>query len=849
MISLYDLLEAANGQLFGEPHAQLFTGFCLDARLVRDNQIFVARKTDYGDTHHDMQEAVRRGALGLLCTRPPDFDTGGLSVIIVKDTETAMMNWGRYVLRKLGPKVIAVTGSSGKSVAVEAIYHVLSRRYRVHKSVGDYGGRLRLPLALASLKAEHEMVVLELGASAQGEIAEMLKFIQPDVGVLTHIGYAHTDSFADLDQIAQEEGQLIESLLPDGLAVLNYDDDRIRNMVGRTRARVCTTGCNFGADLMAYNIVQGQTKTGFDLRYGTERYVGRWTPLLGRHHLYSALFALAVGLRLDVPLEEALQALTEVQPLPGRMNPLPGISNCLIVDDSYDATPESAEAALDWLRAVSEGADNRTIFVMGDMDDLGQYTQRGHRLVGRLAADVADVIVTQGSQAALVARAAIDHGKDRRSIRSTYSLQDAIAVFQDFLSLKENDIVLIKGGISACMEQVVGALLADSSDVARLVRQDEAQELPVVSQPASTTWVEIDQSAIAHNVRQIRQLVGDSVCLMAVVKGDAYGHGAVASSITALANGAEALGVASIEEAQELRDAGIEAPILVMNYTPIYAVRQAIRERITLTLYDREMAYAYNRVAQEVGQSLKVHVKIDTGMGRLGLLNADAIPFFRHLINLQHLDIEGIYTHFSMSDEDTGYTQEQLKQFRSIISPLRASGFQFRYIHAANSAATLTLPEAHLDMVRVGVALYGESPSDTVRIPEGFRTAMTWKAVVAQVKTLPPGHPVGYGQTYRTASQERIAVIPVGYSHGFRRKPNNWGQVLVRGQFAPIVGRVSMEKTTIDVTHIPDVTIGDEVVLLGQQGQNRITAEDVAARLGTNNYEIITTILARVPRR
>jgi alanine racemase len=849
MISLYDLLEAANGQLFGEPHAQLFTGFCLDSRLAQDNQIYVARKTDYGDTHQYMREAVERGALGILCTRPPDFDTSNLSVIIVKDTEVAMMNWASYVLDKLGPGVIAVTGSSGKSVTTEAIRQVLSVRYRVHKSTGEEQGRLRLPLALAGLRAEHEMVVLELGAWQPGEIGEMVQVTRPDVGVITHLGFTHTNAFADLEQFALEESLLVENLPESGLAVLNYDEDRIRGMISRSQANVLTAGCNFGADLMAYNIVVGQTKTGFDLRYGPERFVGRWTPLLSRHHLYSVLFALAVGLHYEIPLEDGLQALTELKPLPGRMNPLRGINNCLLVDDTYDATPESAEAALEWLRAVRDGTDSRTIFVMGDMDYLGQQAQRGHRMIGQMAAEVADLIVTQGPQAAQIARAAVDQGKDRRAVQPTYSLQDAVALLGDRLALTENDIVLVKGGAAARMELVVRSLLADQRDAGQLVRQGEGWETPPSFQPASLTWVEIDQGAIAHNVRLLRSMLDDKVALMAVVKADAYGHGAVATSITALANGAEMLGVASLEEALELRDAGIEAPILVMSYTPIYAVRQAIRQRITLTLYDLDMARAYNRAAREVGEPLRVHIKIDTGMGRMGVMPSDAVPFFRHLINLQHLDIEGIFTHFSMADEDRDYTLEQLKLFRSIVNPLRASGFQFRYIHAANSAAALTVRESHLDMVRVGVALFGESPSETVPIPEGFRRAMTWKTVIAQVKTLPPGHPVGYGQTYYTSIAERIAVIPVGYSHGFRRKPHNWGQVLVHGQFAPVIGRVSMEKTTINVSHIPDVTIGDEVVLLGRQGDNIITPDDVAARLQTNNYEIITTILARVPRR
>ncbi len=207
-----------------------------------------------------------------------------------------------------------------------------------------------------------------------------------------------------------------------------------------------------------------------------------------------------------------------------------------------------------------------------------------------------------------------------------------------------------------------------------------------------------------------------------------------------------------------------------------------------------------------------------------------------------------IFTHFSSSDSDAAYTHEQLRIFRDATTPLRAAGFQFKYIHTANTAGALNFPEARFNMVRVGIGLYGLNPAEESPLPGDFIPAMTWKTVIAQVKTLPPGAFVGYGNTYKTRGTERIAVIPVGYADGFRRAPQTWGSVLVSGQHAPIVGRVSMDMTMIDVTDVPGVNIGDEVVLIGQQGEEHITVDDVAQQLGTSNYEVVSTILARVPR-
>lgn len=854
MISLYDILEASNGQLFGEPAAHIFTDFCFDARRAGESQLFVALKSDQGDTHQYMREAVEKGCIGLLCTHPPEFDTKGISVIIVRDTEAALAGWTRYMLKKLGTQVACVAGTAGKSLAVEAISHVLSVRYRVHSSSGDEPLRLRLPRTLAGLTPEDDFVILELDVTRPGEMSDLSLTLHPDVCVITNVGYAHTDAFAALDEIAAEYRLLLDRLAATSLAVLNADDDYTRLLNTSTRARVLTAGIDsFGADLIAYNVVPGISKTGFDLRHGSERFVGRWIPWLGKHQMYAALVSLAVAVHYDVPLDEALRALTELPYLPGRMNPLNGLNNSLIIDDTATATLASSLAALNWLQSVNDERPpddrNRLIFVMGDMDQLGSFSQFVHRSVGQRAAEVADILITEGTEAAVAGRAALDKGMDRKSVCMTYSVQDTVSTLRDRFGLSANDTVLITGGPSSRMELVTRALLRDERDRTALPRQDIDMDTTVLVQPTLLSRVEVDLNALAANVRGIKNLVGEQVALMAVVKADAYGHGAVSASRTALLNGAEYLGVSSVAEALELREAGIDAPILVLNYTPVSAIRQAVRQNLTITLYDIDMARAYDRAARELGAKLTVHVKVDTGMGRLGVMPKDAMLLFRHLYTLNHLDVEGIFTHFASADEDPDFTAFQVKSFRDIIKPLRASGFNFAYIHAANSAGMLSSKDSHFNMVRVGLAMYGLSPSASVRVPADFKPVLSWKTVVAQVKTLPGGHSVGYGRTYRvTGGDERIAILPVGYSDGFRRGPRNWGEVLVHGQRAPVIGRVSMEKSAISVSHIPDVSVGDEVVLLGRQGDDVITADDVAARIGTISYEVLTGILPRQRR-
>jgi len=317
---------------------------------------------------------------------------------------------------------------------------------------------------------------------------------------------------------------------------------------------------------------------------------------------------------------------------------------------------------------------------------------------------------------------------------------------------------------------------------------------------------------------------------------------------TVLNNGARYLGVASINEGARLCQAGIAAPVLVLGYTPAWQARDLVLNDLSATVFNLEVGQALNRAARELNNPVRVHIKVDTGMGRLGLLPDDVLPFAQALQALPGLVLEGIFTHFSAADSDPDYTRWQVSRFRQVLAGLSEAGIDIPLVHAANSAAILSLPESHFGMVRLGIAMYGLHPSAQVQCPPDFRPALAFKTQVAQVKTLPPGSYVSYGNSYRTEGEQRIAVLPVGYADGFRRTPRHWGEVLVRGQRAPIVGRVCMDQTMIDVTAIPKVRQGDEVVLIGEQGGDQITVEDVAERLGTINYEVVSEILARVPR-
>jgi alanine racemase len=910
MISLDDLLNATGGQLYGPAHATTFTTFCFDSRLVRPGELFLAVKTERGDGHDYIAAACRDGAAGVLCERPVDLDDLPVTCIVVPGTQAALQAWARFVLARSGTRVVGVTGSVGKTSTKEAIAHVLADRYAVFRNRANYNGRFGLPIALGELTADRQVAVLEMACDGHGEMTDLARMAPPQVAVVTAVAPVHLDTFDSLDAIAAEKAQLVAALPADGLAVLNYDDPRVRAMAGQTAARIVTFGLDPSADLVATHITvdapshlspfpspgRGEARGGVGDEGGITFKLRRQRfglqvdqmevrlPLLGRHQAYVALAAAAVGLAFGLDLPTIANRLASLPRVPGRLNPLPGRHGSLILDDSYNASPAATLAALETLATLPA---RRRIAVLGDMTQLGAFAEDGHRQVGQRAAQVVDLLVTRGEQARLIADEARRCGLNGDRVIVTYTAEDAARAVE--ANLDAGDVVLVKGAVEARMEQVVQRLLADPGQASRLlVRQDRAWQQIVVLRPDRPTWVEIDLDAIAHNVRRLKQMAYPAQ-LMVTLKADAYGHGAVQVAQTALLNGATWLGVACFSEGVVLRRAGIDAPILMLGYLPAWQARDALRHDLTATVFDLDVARALSQAAIALDRQARVHVKVDTGMGRLGLFPDQVLDFVRELRRLPHLVIEGIFTHLSVADTldgfSTTYTAHQLAAFQQVLDELAAAGIEIPLVHAENSAALLRassssdhshaagfeIPPVHVEnstarsplpaprfplhasrstltLVRPGIAVYGLDPSPDVHCPPDFRPALTWKTLVAQVKELPTGSYVGYGAAHRTGRPTCIAVIPVGYADGFRRSPRHWGQVLVRGQRAPVVGRVCMDQTMIDVTDVPGVRQGDEVVLIGAQGDQHISAEEVAERLGTINYEVVSAILARVPR-
>ncbi|WP_300455320.1 alanine racemase [Desulfobacula sp.] len=381
--------------------------------------------------------------------------------------------------------------------------------------------------------------------------------------------------------------------------------------------------------------------------------------------------------------------------------------------------------------------------------------------------------------------------------------------------------------------------------------------------PVPKTYIQVDLSLLSHNIRELRNASRAPAC-MAVVKANAYGHGAVATAKTALACGVEWLAVARVSEAYELRCAHICAPILLFGDVDDRHLAYLSSHDIRITISSEEDALRISKKAVKLGLIIKAHIKIDTGMGRLGLYfqpprttvsSTTDVEGTREMVlriaALEGIDVEGVYTHFANADSrDKTHAGRQLEIFKDLLNALKDKGFFPKICHAANSAATIDMPQAHFSMIRPGIALYGLWPSDEVdKTRVNLKPVMSIISKIIQLKKVPAGYKISYGNTYTTDCDTMIATVPIGYADGYSRLLSSRGAMLVKGMRAPIVGRICMDFTMIDVGAIKDVALGDDVVVMGCQKDNCISADELAQLTGTINYEIVSSLSRRMPLR
>ncbi|MBN1472990.1 MAG: alanine racemase [Syntrophaceae bacterium] len=362
------------------------------------------------------------------------------------------------------------------------------------------------------------------------------------------------------------------------------------------------------------------------------------------------------------------------------------------------------------------------------------------------------------------------------------------------------------------------------------------------------SWVEVDLDNFAANLQEIKRLIGSDVDFMPAVKADAYGHGAIEISNAALQNGAKMLGVANADEGIQLRISGIEAPIVILGPSTAAEIEEIIKYNLTSSVSEISFARQLQKALQQAGRKLPVHIEVDTGMGRGGTMRGEALKLVTDISKLSNIIIEGIFSHYAASEVIVPGNHRQWQSFLDLLGELQSAEIEIPICHMDNSGAILNYPTFKLNMVRPGLMAYGIYPSEQTQSKATVLPIMSFKTTIILLKDFPANYGIGYNSTFVTKKPTRIATIPVGYGDGYGVILSNQGEALIRGRRAPIVGRISMDMSTVDVTHIPECELGDEVVLLGAQGNERITSDEIAKKARTISYEVLCALGKRAPR-
>lgn len=809
MLELAELLSGICGCAPRVPRAEVgcFTRIGNDSRNLTGGELFVALRTANGDGHAHIGDALAMGAGGVLAERPlADLGVqveGPLTEVLVDDVRTALELWAAHRLERT--RLVVVTGTLGKSTAREALRSAWAGASGGEVFANDdRNDSLGLPLALSEAASPPVRAVLEAVADGAREEDRLGGMLRPEVVLLT----SSADAASLYWRSAAALGASWRRTWPSAGALVAPAGP---GPAGRARhdQRLITFGpLGSGAGVTA-GPLQGGSESRWPEVWACRLQAGAVTWEV-RSRLHPALagpaFAAAVAcLRaLGADEDRGVPALSGVGPLPGRLRPV-RVGPGLLVDDTFDSTPTSVRLALSVLSALPPPR----------LAVLGAVRGPGRR------------------------RVAVPRGVETLRLSAAGSGGPTPAEAEERLRsvLREGGSALVKGRSESRLERLVQVVAPAGT---RVVRWEPGRRLTPYRSTRRPTWVEIDQEALAANVAEVVAELGP-VQLMAVVKADAYGHGAVQVARTALKGGAAWVATATVAEAADLRAAGIGAPCLVLGYTPPGQVEEAMALGLALTVFDAEVLEAMAVAGDRTGAPANAHLKVDTGMSRLGVAPRDVARLVR--LARAPVELEAVYTHLRRG-EDAGTTAAQVAVFEEALAAAESVGHHFRIRHVANSAAWRGPLGSRFDMVRLGGELLGLRTADGRR----RRPVLALKTTVAQVREIAAGTYVGYGDAHRAERRTRVATLPVGYGDGFRRGPRTWGSVLIRGREHPLIGDVCMDMAMVDVTSDPAIARGDEVVLIGRQGAATLAAEEVAERLGVLNYELVSQILPRVPR-
>ncbi len=812
IIGARELAHITGGTLTGDENLKVI-GIMTDSRSpgAGPDMLFIALRGPNHDGHKFIEPLYARGVrLFIADTLPPGHgEMAGAAFVKVTDTLDALQCIAKWRRESFRGRVIAVTGSAGKTIVKEWLAGVMSSSRTVIRSPKSYNSQVGVALSLMNLDESHEIAVIEAGISRPGEMERLARIIRPDIVIITNVGDAHGENFSGREAIAAEKLRLASGAQ---LLICNADDRIIRNEMASKYPEVPLFTWSLAGNAASLEVEAADTvDNGRILRCKTaDESFEAAIPFADHASAENAVSVIACCLAEKMPSELIAGAMAELPAVAMRMETKRGINGCTLIEDYYNSDPASLGMALDFLQTRARG---KTTLILSDFRQIGGDEKQ-------LYAGVARAVRNSGIDRFIGIGEALSRQRDSFQPGSLFF--SSTADFADAIPGQQfrNETILIKGARVFGLERISRLL----------VRQ------------LHLTRLEINMNAVVHNLNEFRHLLKPGTGIIAMVKAFAYGSGAAEIASLLEYNGVSRFAVAYADEGVALREAGITSPVMVMN--PDESVMELIiHHDLEPEIYSIGFYSAFAEVARRHGLlHYPVHIKLDTGMHRLGFDMSDMEELTRQLAGQQHLKVVSLFSHLAASDdpEHDAFTHRQARRLTDAAERLRkALGYRFS-LHLLNTSGLVRFPEYQFDMVRLGIGLYGIGHHEGVMLQNTGR----FVTAVSQVRRVPAGDPVSYGCRGVSDHERQIAVIPVGYADGLRRQLGDGrGALFIKGRRVPVVGSICMDMCMADVTGM-DVKPGDEAEIFGAN----ISIEEIASLCNTIPYEILTSIPRRVKR-
>ncbi len=791
--TLVEIAKILNVPIIGNDQG-IITEFSIDTRNIGlpNRTLFFAIATDLADGHDYVKLAADKGLICAVVQR--EMEGVSCAQIVVKDVVAALQLLARHHRERFSIPVVGITGSNGKTMVKEWLNQLCSAHFNICRSPRSYNSQLGVALSLLQINEQHQLAIIEAGISMPDEMDSLQEMIQPTLGVFTHLGHAHLINFPHQGALRSEKMKLFQNAIP----VISPEMEPMSEM-----------SLQWGqGDACKWKVkwIQSASLRQADVEWTGQKFTVTF-PFVSDIETGNAMTALVTALHLGVPVEHAVAGVGSLSALDMRMEQLEGIDESVLINDAYSFDVSSLKLAMQDVWRLQK--DHPHVLILSDISqgDFQQYES------------------IQNEYQAYPWSRVILIGTQWKSISPMGA--DVYGDVVEFLNKVEEQswarsIVLIKGARRSKFEEIVYRLQAKNH----------------------LTRLEINLEAVQHNLNHYRSLLQPHVKMMVMIKADAYGLGAIGIAQSQVFQHVDYIGVAYVDEGVALRQAGISLPIMIMN-----PEQQSVKALLDFNLepevysLDSFRAMLHQKDLVDPTKVLGIHVKVDTGMRRLGIEPYEWEIVTEMIEARSDIQLLSVLTHLAASEDEQhdDFTREQLRKFEAVV--LKAKALNPAVIaHAANSGAIERWPEAQLDMVRLGIGLYGSSSNQERQLH--LKTTCVWKTHISQVKQVKLGESIGYGRSEVHSSSIQLAVLPVGYADGLPRiLSNGKGSVWINGKRCPILGRVCMDMTMVDVTGL-NVKEGDEVEIFGKN----IHLHEVAAWCGTISYEILTGISNRVKR-